>query len=489
MSYYLSVSAASSKPKSTSSSSSNAKESLTTRKSSSSSSATTTSKSSGKTSSDLNNSKESDSEGNSFWSSFLGDSFSSTTTNTESKTSSRRTSGRKLGSRSNSTTTVNEGNVGGGDDKNELESVNTSSNSSGRTLKQHTKRNINQTNTAKSDGNLQASHALLSHQEGTANGSKDLSNQDENVTDFVNSQVVEDTSPEKAEFNTQELIVAPGESEKKLKSERLKLSSTGKTRKGNKEVFTPGNDVSKDQNDASLQDVSPVKNSEVSKEIKSNASHEEPASPSQSHNTETDIYSTPKWKPVESHETNENANTTQNTDIISSQDVGEGLSNVVSKSVNSDLNGSSFVDSTDNVVFTDKTGQEIQQGPEQNKFLDVEPLASSTPNHHVKERSASLDKVTKLELTPSQPVDEYTEVLNQKEDALVYAVQESESPITDAKEDKTVSENVAEMFKEATSFIEEKESTGSRKQEIEACTDSEVNKLPLQQSDTSNGES
>lgn len=489
MSYYFSVSAASSKPKSTSSSSSNAKESLTTRKSSSSSSATTTSKSSQKTSSDLNNSKESDSEGNSFWSSFLGDSFSSTTTNTESKTSSRRTSGRKLGSRSNSTTTVNEGNVGGGDDKNELESVSTSSNSSGRTLKQHTKRNINQTNTAKSDGNLQASHALLSHQEGTANGSKDLSNQDENVTDFVNSQVVEDTSPEKAEFNTQELIVASAESENKLKSERLKLSSTGKTRKGNKEVFTPGNDVSKDQNDASLQDVSQVKNSEVSKEIKANASHEEPASSSQSHNTETDVYSTPKWKPVESHETNENANTTQNTDIISSQDVGEGLSNVVSKSVNSDLNGSSLVDSTDNVVITDKTGQEIQTGSEQNKFLDVEPLASSTPNHHVKERSASLDKVKKLELTPSQPVDEYTEVLNQKENALVYVVQESESPITDAKEDKTVSKDVAEMFKEATSFIEEKESTGSRKQEIEACTDSEVDKLPLQQSDTSNGES
>ena len=481
---HLSFAAASSKQKSTSSSQSGSSGKESTRKSSSLSAATT-SKSSRKTSSDLKNLKDNDSEGNSFWTSFLGDSVSSNTSKSESKTSSHRTSGRKLGSR------LSGGNVGGSDDKNEPDSVNTSkgneNTASARSLKQHKKHDINLTDSAKSESNL-----LISQQDSTTNGSKDVANQ--NTTDSVNSQ--ENACPEKAEYNTQELSVVPVETERenRAKSERLKLSSSGESHKGNlkEKRKLPGDDVFKVGNDASMQDVSAVKNSDVSKEKKANADYKEPGSLLESQSPDTDSsYSAKKSEQFEElHKTANNTLDSSHLHKLSSQDIGDRSSIIANESMSSDLDGPSLVDPTNNAVITDKSGYEIQQeSAGQNKFLDVEPLASSTPNPCVKEQSISLDKTAvKTKLTPAQPTDENKEDLNQNGDLLVYAVHGSEIATTGIKENITISENVAEMFMEAASIVEDKESPKSiPKQEInESDSDvtNAVNRLPLQQTST-----
>lgn len=316
---------------------------------------------------------------------------------------------------------------------------------------------------------------LISQKENTTSGSKDLS-LDENATDSVNSPAVENASPEKAENNTQQLSVASVESENKVKSERLKLSSPGKSHKGKKDVITPRNDVFKGQNDSFVQDVFAVKNSAVSKEKKTMAPHIEPGSllevESQSFNTDT------AGQLNESHHTAaENMLDTNHSHKLSSQEIGDGISNVASESMSSELNRSSVVDPTNTTVINDKAAQDVQQEPaEQNKFLDVEPLASSTPNRCVKEQ----DKVAKTELTPVQPADENKESLNQNEDLLLDAVHESDSSATGIKENSTISENVAEMFMEAASIVEDEESPQSiPKQEINetASGDSDVNNV------------
>lgn len=443
-----------------------------TRKSSSAS-LSAASKSSRNKSSDVKNSKDSSNEGSSFWSSFLGDSVSSDTLKAESKTSSHRINGKKLGLR------VSGGNTGSSDDRNELNSANSTrekgNSSSRKSLKQDKKQDVNVTDSAKSESNLEASHVLTSQTESAANYSKDLSYQDENVTDSANSKEVENAGLEKAECSsTPELSVAPVKRhESKEKSERLKLFSSGKS-----EEITPGNDEFQGQINASMQGSSAGKNNEVSKEKRATAPHKEPGSllegESQSPNSDT-VHSFQKKQLKQSQHTVENINHSHK--LSSQLDSGDGFSKVACESVSSDLDGWSVMDPTDNAVIPVKTGHEIQQEPaEQNKFLDVKPLASSTPNHYVKKQ----DRQARTKLTHSQPANENKEELNQNE---------SESSATGIKD--TTSENVAEVFLEAVSFVEDKQLPQSiPKQEFKepTCVDSDVknavNQLTVRQTIT-----
>ena len=462
-----------------------AEETLTTRKSSTSLSTNSASKSRKKTSLGVNNSKDSDSEGNSFWSSFLGDSFPSA----ESKTSSHKISGRKLGSR------LSGNRIEGSDNRNEYDSTSTSNGQekipSVRVLKQQDKKHgISQTDTCttKSDEHLVASsHASLLHHQSTTNDSKELSlNQHKNEVDSVNLYALENANSEKVDCNTQEVAVVPAQSETKAKSERSKLSP-GKSRKAKKKPLSPERDACKSHDNASLQDVSAVKNSELLKEKRSNADYKGSQSllqlEAQSPNTD----------PV--HSTQSEKSAAQNTQDASPANrlgtqVVEGFANAITKPGSSDHNESSAVD--DNAAINDIAGHEIQQEPsEQNKAFDVKPLASSTPNRHVNEQSVALNKTAKPELTPPQPADDN---LNQNEDSLADVVYESQSPVSNIMDNKTISENVPEMFLEAVSIAEIEESAHNiPKQEIEeiACEESafgEVDQVPLQQPSTNSGE-
>ena len=440
----------------------------------------------------MNNSKNSDSEGNSFWSSFLGDSF----TNAESKTSGRKTSARKLGSR------VSGNKIGGSDNRNESDSTTISNGqeniSSVRLLKQQdTKHDINVTDTAKSDEHLLASsHALLLQQQSTTNDSKELSlYQGQNEADSVNLYALENASSENVDYNTQEVAVAPAESETKAKSERLKLSPSGKSRKGKKKALLPETDVYKSRGNAILQDVPAVKNSELLKEKRSNAGYKEPQSllelEAQSPNADP-VCSTQNEQSKESHKTAQNSLDTSPANDLGTQVVLEGLANAVTKLVSSDHDESPVVDAVENAAITDTAGHKIQQEPsEQNKVFDIKPLASSTPIHHVKERSVSLDKTAKTELTPQQPADDN---LNQSEDSLADAVYEPKSPVSNIEDNKTISENVAEMFVEAASIAENSESVHNiPKQEIKEIASAtsaagNTDQVQLQQPSTNSGE-
>ena len=467
-------------------------ETLTTRKSSTSLSTNSASQSSKKSSLGVNNSKDSDSEANSFWSSFLGDSFP----NAESKTSSCKTSGRKLGSR------VSGNRIGGSDNRNECDSTSTSNGqekiSSVRVLKQQDKKHdISQTDTTKSDEHLVASsHALLLQHQSTTNDSKELSlNQHKNEADAGHLYALENANSEKVDYNTQEVAIAPAESETKAKSERLKLSP-GKSRKGKKKPLSPETDACKIHDNSSLQDVSVVKNSELLKEKRSNAGYKGPQSlselESQSPNTDA-VYSKQNEKSAaESQKAAQNTQDASPANRLSTQVVVEGCANAVTKSVSSDHDESSVVDPVDNAAISDIAGHDIQQEPsEQKKVFDVKPLASSTPNRYVKEQFVSLDERAKPELMPPQPADDN---LNQSEDPVADVVYESKSPVSNIMDNKTISENVSEMFVEAASIAEIKESAhNTPKQEIEeiACEESAFGKpdqVPLQQPSTSSGE-
>ena len=468
-----------------------AEETLTTRKSSTSLSTNSASKSSKKTSLGVNNSKDSDSEGNSFWSSFLGDSFP----NTESKTSSRKTSGRKLGSR------VSGNRIGGSDNRNECDSTSTSNGqekiSSVRVSKQQDKKHgISQTDTTKSDGHLEASsHALLLQHQSTTNDSKELSlNQNKNEADAGHLYAPENANSEKVDYNTQEVAIAPAESETKAISERLK-PSPGKSQKGKKKPLSPETEACKSHDNSSLQDVSVVKNSELLKEKRSNAGYKGPQSLSEleapSPNTDP-VYSKQNEKSAESQKAVQSTQDASPSNRLSTQVVVEGFANAITESVSSDHDESSVVDPVDNAAISDIAVHDIQQEPsEQNKVFDVKPLASSTPNRHAKEQSVSLDKRAKPELMPPQTPDDN---LNQNEDPLADVVYESKSPVSNIIDNKTISENVSEMFVEAVSIAEIKKSAHNiPKQEIEeiACEESafgQADQVPLQQASTNSGE-
>lgn len=466
-----------------------AEETLTTRKSSTSLTTNSASKSSKRTSLGVNNSKDSDSEGNSFWSSFLGDSVP----NAESKTSSRKTSGRKLGSR------VSGNRTRGSDNRNEYDSTSTSNGqekiSSESVLKQDKKHGISQLDTTKSDEHLVASsHALLLQHQSTTNDSKELPlNQHKNEADSLNLYALENANCEKVDNNTHEVAVAPAESESKAKSERLKLSP-GKSGKGKKKPVSPETDACKSHSNASLQDVSAFQNSELLKEKRSNADYKAPQSllelEAQGRNT-VPVSSTQNEKSAESHKAAHNTQDASPLNRLSTQVVVEGFANAINESVNSDCDQSSVVNPMDNAAISEIAGHEIQQEPsEQNKVFDVEPLASSTPNRHVKEQSVSLDKTAKPELTPPQPADDN---LNQNEDPLTDVDYESKSPVSNIMDSKTISENVPEMFVEAASIAEIKESAHNKpNQEIEekACEESAFGKadqVPLQLPSTNSG--
>lgn len=469
-----------------------AEESLTTRKSSTSLSTNSASKSSRKTSLGVSNSKDSDSEGNSFWSSFLGDSL----TNAESKPSSRKTGTRKLGSR------VSENRIGGSDNRHESDSTTASNGqeniSSVRLLKQQDKKlDISVIDAAKSDEHLVASsHALLLQQQSTADGIEELClNQDKNKADSVKLNALKDIVPEKVDYNTQEVAVAPAESDTKAKSERLKLSPSGKSRgKGKKKPLSPETDVSiKSHGNPFLQDISAVRNSELPKEKRSNAGYKEPQSllelEAQSPNTDP-VHSTQNDKSEESYKTAENTLDVTSAGNLGTQVVVDGSAIAITKSVNSDHDDLSVVDPMDNAVVTDAAGHEIQQEPsEQNKVFDVKPLASSTPNHRIKKESALLDQTAKTDLIPSRPTDHN---ISQTEDSLADIVYQSESPVSNITDNKTISENVAEMFMEAASIADNKKSVHNiPKQEVKeiASADSgDADKEPIQQPSTNSGE-
>ena len=439
-----------------------------------------------KASSDVNNSKDSDSEGNSFWSSFLGDSFSSTTT--ESKTSTRRTSGHKLASR------ISGGKTRNSDDQQDTKSVNTSKEKdnvlSPRTLRQQEKNDFNVTDTTKLDEQLQASQILLPQQEEKENASRDLSNQDGNKAVSVDSQAVKDSSPEKEDLNTQEISVVPAESGNKLKSQRSKRSPTRKSQKEKKEVLKTENNVCKDndENVAIIQDAMIVKDKK--------APEKKAASKNESRNSET-VHSIPVETMADSHTCTTNEivlDRSQKADGVTSSKENRGkVPDIEKRLESSDINTSLVIDLTDSGIADNAGHESKQERVKQNNILDIEPLASSTPNHYAKEQKImSLDMAMELD---TKPADEYKEAVNQKGNLVEHAVHEPESPLTHSKENKSVSENVAELFLEAASVIQDKRLTASSlRQEIKenTCTHPEtekiVDRLPLQQPNTNNGE-
>lgn len=467
------------------------KDTLTTRKSSSSLPTTAATNSSRKASSGASNSKNNDSEGNSFWSSFLGDSFSSTTTNTESKTSGRRPAGRKPGSRVSGVETRVKGRSSD-ERRKAVESANTSGDndgsSSSRALKQQKKNDVDVTNTSESISNLSASNPPSSQEEETGNVTGNLPKND-NKTVFDISKGEDVGSPENAECNAHDVSVEPIKSSNKLESEPLKPSSIENNEKdNNKDLNSPGNDSS-----SLLVIISTPSSSKDLKEDNINHTQQEPAvlleeEQNQSHNTETADSSAVKL-PEESCETNEDVlGSVKKTDgVVNSQDAKGVSASAVSKG----MDGSLFMDSTDNIAVTDKSGHEFPQESEsvdQPTFLKVEPLASSTPNRLNSNESS--DKGAKSEQTISHDASKCREVLTQGEGL---SVDDSNALFTEIRDNVPVSGNETEVFVDAVSAVQSAQSVDSvskwQPEEVPSNeAENDVDRSPLQQLSMRKGE-
>lgn len=451
------------KQKSSPSSDGSAKENLTTRKPSSSLSTTSASKSTRKSSSDVNNSKDNDSEGNSFWSSFLGDSFSSSSASTESKPSSRRTAARKLGSRASRTAGRSS------NDRKEVASANTlkekDSYSSSRALKQQKRNEDNLTNTSKSDRHLSPSEETKQVEETNFNLTDDNKNK---------TNVVKDYRAEKTEYDVQELGVTCTivKSSNELKSKDSKLVSADKSLKDNSEklhVNVIGNE------DSSLLNNSAITSSGNLRDEKLNTACEEKVPFVKIQDQDCDAETVGSTVVEQSGEISKNALKSVNkTDVVvNSSDAGHFSPSV--KSLSADLS-ESLIDSTDNDAFTNKPLEEGHKGlPGKHKFLEVEPLASSTPNRFLKEQSEKGAKRIHEEM----PLDgECSEGLS------AITKNESKLPFTELKENQPVSENEAEMFVDAAPTVQNKQSEDGFQTEEVPCEEVQsagIDRVPSQQ--------
>ena len=427
------------------------RDSLTTKTSSSSLSTTVASKSPRKSSLGETDSKNIDNnESNSFWSSFLGDSFSSSETNNDSKTSNRRTAGRKPGSRVSGTATGR--NVRSKD--NRKEAVNTATDKESiSSLKQHkSDAGIAITDTTKAKSNLLVSSVNLSQQQETGDFANDLLN---NVEKKICSDVSElgEGNLQKGSCDAKKHSVIPVERSRGLEFKHSKTSPVEQShRDNNEELNTPGNDsvyllnISLEASSKDLQKEEPI------------AANEEAVLvvevQNQTHDTRG-INSSVLEQPEESHDTN--ANTLErevNIDgIINSQNAKEVSTGAVSGSVSLGLGTSPVMDST--VSDTVVTGQAEQAFPtesiDQHRFHKGEPLACSTPNNLLKKES---DKKTKIEEASSPGASEDSDVLNQSEGLV-------NIPFTGIKENEPLSVNETELIKDVLLVKERKQSENS----------------------------
>lgn len=417
-----------SKDKLSSSTGSSVKESLITKKSSSSLSATSTSKSTRKASSDENNAKENDSEGNSFWSSFLGDSFTSAPMKSESKTSSRRSAaGRKPGSRVSRTTRRS---VGGNEtatpsdnSSNEKENL-----SSSRTVKQDGKNEDSVINTFKSKTHLSTSKSNALHEKSEKKTKVPVveDGREENVKDHVQKSTVK-TIESGSAIGSKDLIVSD-ENSFDSNSEKLVKDSLG-----NDNTVLLNNSVNT--------------NSRGLKERNLTTAREEPVlsvgrqSEGQNLVTKSTV-DTAELVSEELHRTDKEVKGVEDSVItVKSQDSEE----VESPSMITSMNSGSTVDhndtctdSTDNIVGADTAIQEVpSEKAEKQKFVEVEPLASSTPNQFSKGLSVMSSK--EANSTDEELPLKFGEY---SEDLSVIKENDSELPISGLKEDQPVSKNI-----------------------------------------------
>lgn len=446
------------------------RESLTTRKSSSSLSTTVPSKSPRKSSLVDTDSKDIDSnESNSFWSSFLGDSFSSSTTNNDSKTSNCRTAGRKPGSRVSGTAAGRK--VRSKDDI--KEAVNTArdkdSISSAKPLKHDKNDGVDITNSTKAESNLLVvSSVNLSQQQETGDFAKDLHNK---VEKKICSDVTEvgEGNLQKGSCDAQNNSVTPVERSKGLE---LKHSITTPTelsqRDNNEELNTPGNDS------ASLLNISEEASSKDLQNEEPIAANEEPVSVVEVQNQTRDtraVNSSVLEQPEGSRDTN--AITLErivNTDgIIHSQNAEEVSTRAVSSSVSLGLDTSPVMDSTVSyTVVTDKAELSFPtESTDQHRFHKGEPLASSTPNTFLDKES---NKETKIEEASSPEPSEDSDVLNQSEGLVNIS-------FTGIKENEPLFVNETELIKDVV-FVEE------RKQFEDSIPQQQKEEMPCKEVET-----
>jgi len=429
-----------SKDKLSSSSGSSVKESLTTKKSSSLLSATSTSKSTRKASSDENNAKENDSEGNSLWSSFLGDSFTSAPVKTESKTSSRRSAaGRKLGSRVSRTTRRsvdgNETATPSDNSSNEKENL-----SSSITFKQDGKSEDSIINTFKSNTHLSASKSNKKADE-TESVSNALHEKSEKKTKVP---VVDDGREENVKHHAQESTVKTVKSDNAKESKDL-IVSDEKSFDSNSEKLVKDS-LGKDN--SVLLNNSVNTSSRRLEEGNLKTASEEPVfsegrqSEGQNLVTKSTIDTAEKLVREELHRPEKEVKGVEHSVItVKSQDAEE----VESPSMMNSMNSGSTVDhddtctdSTDNIVGADTAIQEVpSEIAEKQKFVEVEALASSTPDHFLKGLSVMSGK----EANPTHEelplkFGEYSENLS------VNKENDSELPLSGLKENELVQENV-----------------------------------------------
>lgn len=404
-------------------------------------SATSTSKSTRKASSDDNNAKGNDSEGNSFWSSFLGDSFTSAPVKSESKTSSRRSAaGRKLGSRVSRTTRRsvdgNETATPSDNSSNVKENL-----SSSRTFKQDGKSEDSVINTFKSNTHLSTSKSNKKADE-TESVSNALHEKSEKKTTVP---VVEDVSEENVKHHVQESTVKTVESGNAIESKDL-IVSDEKSSDSNSDKLVKdslGND------NTVLLDNFANTSSIGLKEGNFKTACEEPVfsegnqSEGQNLVTKNTVDTAEKLVSEELHRTEKKAfkGVEHSVVTVKSQDAEE----VESPSMINSMNSGSTVDhddtctdSTDNIVGTNTAIQEISSEiAEKEKFVEVEPLASSTPNHF----SKGLSVMSGKEVNPTDEelplkFGEYSENLS------VIKENDSELPLSGLEENELVSENV-----------------------------------------------
>lgn len=426
-----------SKDKLSPSSGSSVKESSTTKKSSSLVSATSTSKSTRKASSDENNAKGNDSEGNSFWSSFLGD---SAPVKSESKTSSRRSAaGRKLGSRVSRTTRRsvdgNETATPSENSSNEKENL-----SSSRTFKQDGKSEDSVINTFKSNTHLSASKSnkKADETESVSNALHEKSGKKTKVP------VVEDGREENVKHHVQESAVKTVESGNAIESKDL-IVSDEKSFDSNSDKLVK--DSLGDDNTVLLNNSANT-SSRGLKERNLKTACEEPVfsegrqSEGQNLVTKSTVDTAEKLSSEELHRTEKKAKGVEHSVVtIKSQDAEEVESPSM---INSMKSGSTVdhdqncTDSTDNIVGADTAIQEVSSEiAEKEKFVEVEPLASSTPNHFLKGLSVMSGK----EVNPTDEelplkFGEYSENLS------VIKENDSELPLSGLEENELVSQDV-----------------------------------------------
>ena len=404
-----------------SSTGSSVKESLITKKSSSSLSATSTSKSTRKASSDENNAKENDSEGNSFWSSFLGDSFTSAPMKSESKTSSQRSAaGRKPGSRVSRTTRRS---VGGNEtatpsdnSSNEKENL-----SSSRTLKQDGKSEDSVINTFKSNTHLSTSKSNALHEKSEKKTKVPVveDGREENVKDHVQKSTVKTVESGSA-IGSKDLIVSD-ENSFDSNSEKLVKDSLG-----NDNTVLLNNSVNTNRRGL--------------KEGNLTTAPEEPVfsvgrqSEGQNLVTKSTV-DTAELVSEELHRTDKEVKGVEDSVItVKSQDSEEAES----PSMITSMSTVDHNDTCTDIVGADTAIQEVpSEKAEKQKFVEVEPLASSTPNHFSKGLSVMSSK-------EANPTDEELPLKfgEYSEDLSVIKENDSELPISGLKEDQPVSENI-----------------------------------------------